>query len=314
MSRQYFITGMIFLTSCSNLLNPKTSSEIMDSLKSAIERDDSAILKEYLSPKYKDTYLGSLTPYEPSFAEKALESGPGMKSYPDGGLGHHLLGEATYASSGSYRCSPKSVKALLDLGVAPTEVLEQGRSKIPVGHLSGAILSYCPETILLLINRLPKKYSYQSVLKFTIKDELKNDATMAGRIGSTIKIIKEFLDPDCKLKSIEACNGIAHIKKEMNDFANREKAEEFAATPAGQLQKLKNQSCDLLVKIETQNKIIARERRIGKTSGYVNPNILHSSGRQIEYLKSELSKVNAELAKRGEGPVPRLNCVINQDS
>jgi hypothetical protein len=291
------VLSLISFNSFAGLFDNKISDESKAELYDAIKKDNGQKIDEILKSKSEDPVFGQL-----KF-----------------GFGHKLLGEATYQKKSdnssdrehNFACLPKAVKALIDNGAIPTESKTMDLSKIVNGHMTAAIISYCPESIKIISEKLSKDDIAKASMNFDILDEFANDEKIAPRIIETVSTLKNILEPICKSKVQNGCDAIKHLKDQLAQFETRENQNRFAETPQGKIQALRDRSCDLQIRIEEQLNIINNEKKIGKAVGVVDAKKLYDSGNTIETLKNELLDVNNDLKQMKEKPVPRKDCIVH---
>jgi hypothetical protein len=285
------VLSALVSTNCWALFGRASEGDKKD-LLAAIKTDDGARVAELLKSAYKDEQYGDLTD----------------------GFGHYLLGAATYSESDRPRsstdhhftCSPKSVKSILDAGAKASEAKNVFRTFLKHGHLSGAIISYCPESVANLLTNISQDEALRASSVFEIHDQFANDEKLAPRIIETAKTLKNYLEPKCKSGEAPSCHALESVLSKVKAFAAREQEAAFLKTPKGKIAGLRADACHAIRKIQQNQDYISHQRKIGQTVGVMNAKILYESANRQEVYKKEFEEAQLLIKKNGGEPIKNV--------
>ena len=175
-------------------------------------------------------------------------------------------------------CRPQFVKHLVSMGAKPTESMKIKKkgdlpvhSQIKIGHLSGAINSFCLESVEFLLNKLSPSEVTQATKSYQLikYEKYANDKTIAPQM---VKIAVALINKNkehCKSHN-QSCEAVEYVKSDIEKFKGRENKRNYLATKEGKIETLSSEICQHLTTKEDYLQMMKEEREKAKISGLVN--------------------------------------------
>lgn len=116
--------------------------------------------------------------------------------------------------------------------------------------------------------------------------------------GDSVAIFSEKIKSECKEYSLKNKWCLLKdkiielqktVKKDLEKLETEEKAEAYANSPEG----LEAEYCDIQERISEAQTAIERQKEIGKSTGVVDANVLHTKGATVVDLKKQASEIQS---------------------
>ncbi|MBY0554227.1 hypothetical protein K2P97_06840 [bacterium] len=260
-----------------------------DGLKKAITENDIAKFKAILKQAKEPFKVGFL-----SAKAEAVE---------------HSTIELQYAIANSSGCKDEFIKELISYGFQPridTSSIRSGGKDLSIWQ------QLCPKTIEVLLPFFTdedKAKIGSIVIQATSElatraygNQVVSENDLQNAVAS-MNLFSDKIKTECSTYDVK--NGWCKLKDQVADIKNmalekakkielEEKTAEYEDSPTG----LTETVCDLNEQIKTAQAAIDRQKEIGKTSGFVDKEVLHVKGAIIVDLKTEIKNLKARYREK----------------
>lgn len=209
---------------------------------------------------------------------------------------------------GRNKCDSEIIKAIIGSGAITSDKSLMLATTLPCStEVIELMINEIPENELAISINLFFEYlstNFEAIFSKS-EEEAKTDPASISYLA-TMTRFKKLLEDKCssnqKLltfcdskKAYEKFKNIAqnYVKKMEDDEIQAKKDEIYNSSPQG----IKEKTCEILLEIESNQEIINREKKIGRTSGVVNQIALHKAGSDIVDLTEQLNPLMLKYKK-----------------